>query len=203
MPKQPIPTGRLSPAKPAAPRTKPVSLPKSPSLEQTPRRNAASPPPPKPVDENSAAPSPPAQRETTDDFLEALQPKIKPVEDPERVSAPESGLRPVKPVEADPHRSGAVRHAPPQRRDVAADQFCEIRLWRGYAKCQLYVEVEGSPGAFVESQHFRLRNPMVANDRAQSVLAGLLTDLERSGWLVIETGPDWYRRRLQRTMPTP
>jgi hypothetical protein len=205
-PKQPIPTGRLSPVKPAAPRDRPVSPPKSPSVEQPSRTNRASPPPPPPptsVDEKSAAPSPPDQRETTDDLLEALRPKIKPVEVPERVSAPESELRPGKPVEADPHLSGVVRQAPPQRREVAGDQFCELRLWRGYVKCQLYVEVEGSPGALVESPLFRLRDPMVADDHAQKVLADLLADLERSGWLVVEKGPVWYRRRLQRSTPPP
>jgi hypothetical protein len=203
-PKQPIPTGRLSRVKSAAPRAKPVSPPKSPSVEQPLRTNpASSPPEPIPVDENFAAPPPPDQRETTDDLLEALRPNIKPVEDPEPVSAPESELRPVKPVEADLHLSGVVRQAPPQRREVAGDQFCELRLWRGYVKCQLYVEVEGSPGALVESPLFRLRNPMVADDRAQKVLADLLADLERSGWLVVETGPVWYRRRLQRSTPTP
>lgn len=200
-PKHP-PTGRPSPVRPAAPRAKPVSPPESSSIEQPSRTKPASPPPPKPVDENFAAPSPPDQRETTDDLLDALPPKINPAEAPEQVST-ESGLRPVKTVEADPHLSHAVRQARPQRREVAGDQFCEIRLWRGYVKCQLYVEVEGSPGAFVESSLFRLRNPLVADDRAQRVLADLLADLERSGWLVVETGPAWYRCRLRRFKPTP
>lgn len=201
-PKKPIPTGRLWPVKPGAPRTKPVSQTKSPSVEQPPRKKPAL-PPPKLVDENFAAPPTPDQHETTDDFLEALRPNVKPIEDPEPVSAPEHELHPVKPVEADPHVSDAVRQAPP-RAEVAGQQLCEIRLWRGWVKCRLYAEVEGSPGAFVESPLFRLRNPTVSNDRAQRVLSDLLADLERSGWLVVETGrPIWYHRRLHRTTPTP
>jgi hypothetical protein len=184
-------TGRPSPA-----RRKPSRAKRPPRVEQ--------PLPPKPVAEDSAAPSPPAERETTDDLLDALRPNVEPAEDPEQVYAPESGLgRPVKPVAADPRLSAVVRHAPPQRREVATDQFCEIKFWRGYVKCQLYVEVEGSPGAVVESPLFRLRNPMVPDDRAQRVLTDLLADLERSGWLVVETGPAWYQCRLQRSTPTP
>ena len=192
-------TGRPLPA-----RREPSSAKRPPTVKQPSRTSAASPPPPpQPVDANSAAPSPPDQRETTDDLVDALRPNIKPAEDPEQVSVPESGLRPVKLVEADPHLSAAVRQVPTLRREVARDQFCEIKFWRGYVKCQLYVEVEGWPGPVVESSFFRLRNPMEPDDRAQTVLADLLADLERSGWLVVETGPVWYRRRLQRSTSTP
>jgi hypothetical protein len=191
-------TGTPSPA-----RRKPSRATRPPSVEQPSRTKPASPPPqPKAVDENAAAPSPPEERETTDDLLDALRPSIEPAEDPEQVSARESGLRPVQPAKADPQLLYAVRQAPPQRREVAADQFCEIKLWRGYVKCQFYVEVERSPGAFVKSSFFRLRNPLVPDDRARRALADLLVDLERSGWSVVETGPDWYRRRLRRSTRT-
>jgi hypothetical protein len=150
-----------------------------------------------------AAPSPPDERETTDDLLDALRPNIKPTEEPEQASTLESGLRLVKPAEAHPHLSAPVRQAQAQRREVARDQFCEIKLWRGYVKCQLYVGVEGLPEAFVESPLFRLRDPMVPDDRAQEALADLLGDLEHSGWSVVETGPVWYHRRLQRSGSTP
>jgi hypothetical protein len=202
---QPAQIKHPSPAKPS--KTQPDTAthpttgrlsPESPSVEKPSRTEPASPPSIS-VDESSAAPSPPDERETTDDLLDALRPNTKPAEDREQVSAPASGLRPLKPVDADPHLSAAVRQAPPLHRKVASDQYCEIRLWRGYVKCQLYVEVEGSPGAFVESSFFRLRNPMVPDDRAQRVLADLLADLEHSGWLVVETGPVWYDRRLRRS----
>jgi hypothetical protein len=154
----------------------------------------------RPVDEDVAAPPTPDQRETTDDLLEALWPNVDLVEDPERVSAPQSQRRAVKPVAADLHGSDAVRQ-PPQRREIAGQQFCEIRLWRGWVKYQLYVEVEGSPGAFVESPLFRLRNPMAPDDHVHGVLSDLLADLERSGWSVVDTGPLWYSRRLHRSAP--
>jgi hypothetical protein len=187
-----------------------------PSLGRTKRSREKQPPPaqppevesrvepvvsPEPVEQSSAAPSPPAERETTDDLLEALRPNIEPAEEPEEVSALEVMPRAMKLVEADLHPS-AVKQALPQRAKVAGDLFGEIRLWRGYVKCQLYIEVEGSPGAFRESSLFRLRDPMVPDDRAEKALADLLADLERAGWLVVETGPAWYRRRLKRSMLT-
>lgn len=180
----------------------PVSLRESSSVEQPSRTKSVS-PPPQPVDENSAAPALPDERATTDDLSVAPWPTIKPAEDPEQPLWPEVGLRPVNPVEADQRPSAAVREAPRERREVPADQFCEIRFWRGYVKCQLLVEVEGAAGALFESSLFRLRDPMVPDDRAQRVLADLLANLERSGWVVVETGPLWYRRRLQRSTPTP
>jgi len=193
-------TGRTGTPSPT--RRKPSRATRPPSVEQPSRTKPSPPPQPKAVDENAAAPSPPDERETTDDLLEALRPNIEPVEDPAQVSARESGLRPVKPAKADPQLLYAVRQTRPQRREVAADQFCEIKLWRGYVKCQFYVEVERSPGAFVKSSFFRLRNPLVPDDRARRALADLLVDLERSGWSVVETGPDWYRRRLRRSTQT-
>jgi hypothetical protein len=158
--------------------------------------------PPEGVEESSAAPSPPQEeRERTDDLLEALRPNLELVEEPEEVSAPEVRLRPMKLVEADQHLS-AVTQELLQRRIVAEDEFGEIKLWRGYVKCQLYIEVEGSPEAFRESSLFRLRDPMVPDDRAEQALADLLADLEGSGWQVVETGPAWYSRVLKRSMPT-
>jgi hypothetical protein len=162
----------------------------STELKQLPRVERPSRTPPdrslrlKPVGEHVAAPPTPDEREATDDLLEALRPNVELVDDPEPVSAPESQLR-------------------PQRREVAAQQFCEIRLWRGWVKCQLYVEVEGSPGAFATSPLFRLRNPMVPDDRAHEILSDLLAELARSDWSVVDNGPVWYRRRLHRSAPTP
>jgi hypothetical protein len=92
---------------------------------------------------------------------------------------------------------------PPEREvAAAAEQLAEIRLWRGYLKCQLYIEVEGAAGALVESRFFRLRNPMAPDDGARQVLTDLLGDLERAGWSVVESGPGWYRHRLERPRPS-
>lgn len=160
--------------KPAAPRAEPMAPPESSGVEPASRTL------PRPIE-------------------------VKPVEGPEQASASvaESGLRSVQSFETGPHVSDGVRRARPQRRELVDDQFCEIKLWRGYVKCQLYVELEESPGAFFESSFFRLRNPAVADDRAQRILEDLLVGLERSGWFVVETGPVWYRRRLRRFTPRP
>jgi hypothetical protein len=173
------PAARLSAAAPAAPRTAPVPPRESPSVEH------------------------PDEGETTGDLLDALRPRIEPAEDPVQVSGPESGLRPVKLVEAEQHRSHALRQAQPRRLEVAQEQFCEIKLWRGYVKCQFYVEVAGWQGGFFESSLFRLRDPTVPDDRARQALSDLLADLERAGWSVAETGPVWYQHRLQRSTSTP
>jgi hypothetical protein len=85
---------------------------------------------------------------------------------------------------------------------VAAEQVAEIRLWRGYVKCQLFVAAEGADGALVESPFFRLRNPMAPDDAAQRILDDLLVDLERAGWVAVESGPGWFRRRLRRPTPS-
>jgi hypothetical protein len=42
---------------------------------------------------------------------------------------------------------------------------------------------------------------MAPDGVAQEVLADLLAELERAGWSVVESGPGWYRRRLQRREP--
>jgi hypothetical protein len=187
------------------PRPKRLSPSQSTNTEQPPdTKHPSTAQPLNPVDENVVAPPTPDQRETTDDLLEALRPNVELFEEPQRVSAPESQLRPVNPATADLHGSDAVRQAPPLRREVASAQFCEIRLWRGWIKYRLYAEVEGSPGAFAESPLFRLRNPMAPpEDCVHRVLSDLLADLERSGWSVVDTGPVWYRRRLRRPAPTP
>jgi hypothetical protein len=111
----------------------------------------------------------------------------------------------VRPTEAPPEprqlETTAATAAQPDV-DAATEQLGEIRLWRGYVKCQLYVEVEGAAGAIAESRFFRLRNPMSPDDAARRVLAELLLDLERAGWSVAESGPGWYRRRLHRPIPS-
>ncbi len=173
--------------------------------KQPTRTNPATPAPApsKPVDTNAPEQSPLDQREITDDLIEALRPDVEPVEHPqEELSTPQRAAHPlrVKHFEADPKSSKAVRHAPPRRREGAAQQYCQIRLWRGYFKCQFYAELEGSPGALAESSLFRLRNPNQPGDQIQRALENLLAELERSGWSIVESGPVWYRHRLQRSL---
>jgi hypothetical protein len=100
-----------------------------------------------------------------------------------------------------PDTEGVDATAQP-RPTVAAEQVAEIRLWRGYVKCQLFVAAEEADEALVESPFFRLRNPMAPDAAAERVLADLLVDLERAGWVVVESGPGWFRRRLRRPTPS-
>ena len=145
-------------------------------------------------------PAPPDLRRG-DDLVEALRPKVA---RPEGASVPEHELRPIGPIEAErpsaapfPVSSYPVS-APPERREAAEAQRCEIRLWRGYVKCQLYVAAAGSAEAQTTSRFFRLRNGAVPGDDALQALSALVAELESAGWSVAATGPAWYDRRLER-----
>jgi hypothetical protein len=123
-----------------------------------------------------------------------------------RKASPARRLSPVEPQgleplewQRDPPPAGGERDAT----EVVGDEFCEIRLWRGYVKCQLYVELEGTAGAMMESPLFRLRNPGTPDAGAEQALSDILAGLQPHGWSVVETGPVWYRRRLRRSTPNP
>ena len=75
---------------------------------------------------------------------------------------------------------------------------CEIRLWRGFVKCQLYATFRGSDEAFAVSRYFRLRSEERPGAGAQRALADLLAELERGGWTVVSDGGIWYQHWLQR-----
>ncbi len=75
---------------------------------------------------------------------------------------------------------------------------CEIRLWRGYVKCQLYVTVSGSKEAIALSRYFRLRAEEAPGAGAQRARAELLGVLEQDGWTVVSEGALWYKLRLER-----
>ena len=131
-----------------------------------------------------AAPSRTTAAQPGDDLLEALRPV------PERAPAP---------VEPDPPPpSEAVYEAPGRGEPVLTAQACEIRLWRGFAKCRLYAAAAGSEEAVVASPYFRLRDEHTATPEAERALAGILAQLERDGWSVVSDGPTWYACRLER-----
>jgi hypothetical protein len=75
---------------------------------------------------------------------------------------------------------------------------CEIRLWRGYVKCQLYAVLEGSEErAIASSRYFRLRHDEMPNTEGQQALTSLLETLEARGWTVALAGPIRYWHRLE------
>jgi hypothetical protein len=108
--------------------------------------------------------------------------------------------------------SGAeTRFEPPPVPDVAraprpageAVVACEIRLWRGFTRCQLYATSVTSDEAFALSGFFRLREGDAPNERALRALSDFLAKLARHGWTVVATGPTWYQHRLERPAPPP
>ena len=158
------------------------------------------------------APTQAAEPEHSDDLLEGLQPKAPQLAPPpdRRELQKEIETRPG-PIEAAPK---AVRAAEPParkttqtqpvharlrnaRREATSVAACEIRLWRGFVKCQLYATDMASGAVLAESPYFRLRVEDGPSPDAQKALSALLTELELRGWHVESDGPSWYHRRLQ------
>jgi hypothetical protein len=82
-----------------------------------------------------------------------------------------------------------------------AGETCQIRLWRGYLKCQLLaapIEMSGEPEALAFSPFFRLRDDDAPTASAEAALQTLIEELELSGWTVVREGPRWYQRALKR-----
>jgi len=85
----------------------------------------------------------------------------------------------------------------------AGVEVCEIRLWRGYLKCQLFAAFPGSEYAIAFSSYFRLRDEDSPGDEARLALRGLIAALEEGGWAVVSRGPSWYEDRLERLKEDP
>jgi hypothetical protein len=106
----------------------------------------------------------------------------------------------------EPGRKGEARVEPPPqprraRQTGASVESCEIRLWRGYVKCQLYATLRGSEETLAVSRHFRLCDQEAPSPSAQHALNDLLADLEQAGWTVVSDGAIWYQQQLQRFAP--
>jgi hypothetical protein len=103
----------------------------------------------------------------------------------------------------EPDRTGEARVEPPPQppQTGASVESCEIKLWRGYVKCQLYATLRGSEEALAVSGYFRLRDQEAPSPSAQHALNDLLADLEQAGWTVVSVGAIWYQQQLQRFAP--
>jgi hypothetical protein len=113
--------------------------------------------------------------------------EAKPAARPEVMPTPRSAARPTREV---------VRR--PSHRQGTSVKRCEIRLWRGYVKCQLYAVLEGSEErAIASSRYFRLRHDEMPNAEGQQALTSLLETLEARGWTVALAGPLRYWHRLE------
>jgi hypothetical protein len=89
----------------------------------------------------------------------------------------------------------AQQQTRPQRAGV---EVCEIKLWRGYIKCQLRAALRRSEAVIAVSSYFRLRDEDSPGDEARLALRDLIATLEQRGWTVVSRGPTWYEDRLQR-----
>jgi hypothetical protein len=138
-----------------------------------------------------------------------MQPAVPEPSAPEPEPVPDQAVerREWESEEDQPRELRTTEEGPPPHRHRARQtrasvESCEIRLWRGYVKCQLYATVRGSDQAFALSRQFRLRGEDAPSAKAQRALADLLVELEQGGWTVVLDGPIWYQHWLQRAAVT-
>jgi hypothetical protein len=101
-----------------------------------------------------------------------------------------------------PEDRGAKPEAAGERPQTVTAESCEIELWRGYVKCQLYAASLDRPhaaAAFAFSPFFRLREEDTPTEKAAEALRTLVDRLERDGWTVVSAGARWYQLRLHRS----
>jgi hypothetical protein len=95
----------------------------------------------------------------------------------------------------------ALRPVPPRRREPVSAEICEIRIWRGYFKAQLYA-VAGSDETIATSRYFKLARTEVPTSDALRALSELRAELEAHGWAISE-GSHWYQKQpIVSTPPT-
>jgi len=102
-----------------------------------------------------------------------------------------------------PEDRGANPEAAGERPQTVTAESCEIELWRGYVKCQLYAASLDRPRAavaFAFSPFFRLREEDTPTEKAAEALRTLVDRLERDGWTVVSAGARWYQLRLHRSL---
>jgi hypothetical protein len=102
-----------------------------------------------------------------------------------------------------PEDRGAKPEAAGERPQTVTGESCEIELWRGYVKCQLYaasLERPRAAAAFAFSPFFRLRDEDTPTEKAAEALKTLVDRLERDGWTVVSAGARWYQLRLNRSL---
>jgi hypothetical protein len=101
-----------------------------------------------------------------------------------------------------PRKHRGAKPEAPRERPQTVTARCEIRLWRGYVKCQLYAASLDRPraaAAFAFSPFFRLRDEDTPTEKAAVALKTLVDRLERDGWTVVSAGAHWYQLRLNRS----
>jgi hypothetical protein len=148
----------------------------------------------------------------------ALHPVLRPLEEqqpevetPAEEEEPKAELPPTpevaaetgpEPAESEPESTRLRREASPEEKTEVAVESCQIRLWRGYFRYQLYVAPGSSDinRAFALSPYFRLSDPDSPGDEATAALRKLLDQLEAKGWTVTYEGWRWYSLTLERPL---
>jgi hypothetical protein len=154
------------------------------------------------------------QRESERDLppLHALPPPLPPLEDHlQEVEAPDEE-EPLLPLELTPEPDQELELEPapesdrlwregvPRQDTELVVEICQIRLWRGYVRYQLYAALGGDEDgrALAHSPYFRLKDPERPSAQAKAALRNLLEQLEASDWTVTHEGSHWYSFRLER-----
>ena len=83
-----------------------------------------------------------------------------------------------------------------------AVESCQIMLWRGYFRYQLFAGTGPSSIArpFALSPYFRLEDADAPGAKAIAALQELLDQLEAEGWSVVLQGRRWYAFSLERPL---
>jgi hypothetical protein len=94
-----------------------------------------------------------------------------------------------------------LQEAPPEPARATGVEICQVFLWSGHRKHQLYAaslaeEAASRPLAF--STHFPLRDEEIPTEQASAALDKLITQLEREGWGVSALGTRWYDLTFER-----
>lgn len=98
---------------------------------------------------------------------------------------------------------------PPPREPEILDEYCEIDVWRGYAKSRFYARLdvpdEDEEFAIAESPLFRFRGNGAPERRDQIDAAhrALIESLLRAGWEPMDSAGPWYSTRFRRALSAP
>jgi hypothetical protein len=94
-----------------------------------------------------------------------------------------------------------VQEAPPEPARATGIEICQVFLWSGYRKHQLYAAslAEDAPWRpLAVSADFPLRDEEIPTERASAALDKLIAQLEREGWGVSALGTRWYDYTFER-----
>lgn len=136
-----------------------------------------------------------------------FQPEILLPPKRELVSAPEIGAivgtnGAESTVEPRSHEPMPDEADEPTAQDL--EEFCQISVWRGYAKARFYARFDVDSGeeefAVAESRPFRLHGGRIPEGRGTVAQAHteLIEALMEEGWEPVDHGGPWYASRFRR-----